>query len=52
MPESGEGCGHDLDFWFTNGVIHPQPSTEPPQAKHQLTMAALPAACRQVLIAP
>ncbi len=52
MPESGEGCGHDLDFWFTDNVIHPQPSTEPPKPKAQLTMAALPAACRQVLTAP
>jgi penicillin-insensitive murein endopeptidase len=51
-PESGEGCGHDLDYWFSDGVLHPQPPTEPPKPKPGLTMAALPAACRQVLMAP
>ncbi len=51
-PESGEGCGHDLDYWFSEGVLHPQPPTEPPKPKLGMTMAALPPACRQVLIAP
>jgi penicillin-insensitive murein endopeptidase len=26
-PESGDGCGHELDYWFTEGVLHPQPPT-------------------------
>jgi penicillin-insensitive murein DD-endopeptidase len=48
-PAPGEeGCGKDLDFWFTDAVLHPKPS--PPG--RQLTMAQLPAACRQVLNAP
>jgi penicillin-insensitive murein endopeptidase len=51
-PESGEGCGHDLDYWFSPAVIHPQPPSEPPKPKHGITMAALPTACRQVLMAP
>ena len=51
-PESGEGCGHDLDYWFSDGVLHPKPPTEPPTPKPGLTMAALPPACRQVLMAP
>jgi penicillin-insensitive murein DD-endopeptidase len=52
QPQFGEGCGHDLDYWFTSGVLHPAPPTEPPKPKPGLTMAALPAACRQVLMAP
>jgi len=51
-PPPGEGCGHDLDFWFSPGVLHPAPPTEPPKPRPALTMANLPAACRQVLIAP
>jgi penicillin-insensitive murein endopeptidase len=51
-PPPGEGCGHDLDFWFSPGVLHPAPPTEPPKPKPGLTMANLPAACRQVLMAP
>jgi penicillin-insensitive murein DD-endopeptidase len=54
LPESGEGCGHDLDYWFSDAVIHPQPESpeQPPKPKPGVTMAALPAACRQVLMAP
>jgi penicillin-insensitive murein endopeptidase len=51
-PESGEGCGHDLDYWFTSGVLHPAPPTELSKPRPGMTMAALPAACRQVLMAP
>jgi penicillin-insensitive murein DD-endopeptidase len=52
MPESGDGCGHDLDYWFSDSVLHAQPSPEPAKPKPSLTMANLPAACRQVLMAP
>jgi penicillin-insensitive murein endopeptidase len=51
-PEPGEGCGHELDYWFTEGVLHPAPPTEPGKPKPSLTLANLPAACRQVLMAP
>jgi penicillin-insensitive murein endopeptidase len=51
-PESGEGCGHDLDYWFRDGVLHPQPPSEPPKPRPGPTMASLPPACRQVLMAP
>jgi penicillin-insensitive murein endopeptidase len=44
-----EGCGKDLDYWFSPGVLHPK---EPPKPRPPLTMADLPAACKQVLIAP
>ena len=54
MPESSEGCGHDLDYWFSDAVIHPHPESpeQPPKPKPGITMAGLPAACRQVLMAP
>ena len=51
-PESGEGCGHELDYWFTEAMLHPAPPTEPPKPGPGPTMAGLPAACRQVLMAP
>ena len=47
-----EGCGKELDYWFTDAVLHPRPSLFPPKPKPGLTMNDLPAACRQVLIAP
>jgi penicillin-insensitive murein DD-endopeptidase len=48
-PPSEEGCGKDLDFWFTEAVLHPKPPSGPVR---QLTMANLPAECRKVLNAP
>jgi penicillin-insensitive murein endopeptidase len=33
-------------------VLHPEPPKEPPKPKPPITMADLPAACRQVLLAP
>jgi penicillin-insensitive murein endopeptidase len=51
-PEPGDGCGHELDYWFSEGVLHPQPPAEQVRPKPGLTMANLPPACRQVLMAP
>ena len=49
----GEGCStSDLAYWFKDSVLHPAPPKEPPKPSHGMTMAALPAACRQVLAAP
>jgi len=49
----GEACGAaDLAYWFTDEVIHPKPSPEPEKPKPGLTLAQLPAECRQVLAAP
>jgi penicillin-insensitive murein endopeptidase len=51
----GDGCGKALDWWFRDAIIHPKPPTtppKPPKPKPPLTMADLPAECRQVLIAP
>jgi penicillin-insensitive murein DD-endopeptidase len=47
-PPAEEGCGKELDYWFTDAVLHPKPS---PPGK-QMTMAQLPAECRKVLNAP
>lgn len=44
-----EGCGKELDYWFTERVLHPPPPTGPAK---ELTLSQLPAACRQVLKAP
>jgi penicillin-insensitive murein endopeptidase len=51
-PGASEGCGHELDYWFTDAVLHPKPPVTPPKPAPPLTLADLPAACRQVLLAP
>lgn len=52
-PADGEGCSTaDLAYWFQDFVIHPKPPKEPPKPKPPMTLAQLPAACRQVLAAP
>lgn len=45
----GDGCDA-LAYWFKDGVLHPRPSKARP--KPPLTLAQLPPACRQVLLAP
>jgi penicillin-insensitive murein endopeptidase len=51
-PGSSDGCGADLDYWFSDAVLHPKPPVTPPKPKPPLRLADLPAACRQVLAAP
>jgi penicillin-insensitive murein DD-endopeptidase len=53
QPEASgdEGCGKELDWWFTDAVLHPEPQPPGPP-KRPITMADLPAACRKVLMAP
>jgi len=52
-PSEGEGCSAgDLAYWFKDSVIHPKPPKVPPKPKPPMTLAQLPAACRQVLAAP
>jgi penicillin-insensitive murein endopeptidase len=52
-PSEEEGCNaSDLAYWFQDSVIHPKPEPEPAKPRPPITMAALPAACRQVLAAP
>jgi len=48
----GDGCGHALDFWFRESVLHPKPPKVPPKPRPPLTLAGLPAACRAVVKAP
>ena len=50
-PSGSEGCASaDLAYWFTDPVIHPEPSTAEPAPP--ITLSQLPAACRQILLAP
>lgn len=48
-PPAGDGCGKELDYWFTEAVLHPPPAPEKPKP---ITMAELPPTCREVLHAP
>jgi penicillin-insensitive murein endopeptidase len=47
----GDGCGAELEQWFRPAIINPPPPKDPPKPKPPLTMADLPPACREVLIA-
>jgi len=49
---AGDGCGHALDFWFKESTLHPAPPKVPPAPKHLMTLAGLPAACKQIVMAP
>ena len=52
-PTEGEACSaSDLAYWFSDSVLHPKPPETPPKPKPPITLAELPAACRQVLNAP
>ena len=52
-PSPSEGCSAgDLAFWFKDSIIHPKPPKVPPKPRPPMTLAQLPAACRQVLAAP
>jgi penicillin-insensitive murein endopeptidase len=51
-PPPGDGCGKELDWWFSDAVLHPKPPPVPGKPKLALTMANLPHACRAVLAAP
>jgi penicillin-insensitive murein endopeptidase len=47
-PTAGEGCGQDLASWFRPSKLRPRPS----KPKPPLTLAGLPAVCRQIVKAP
>jgi len=49
---AGDGCGKELDWWFTDAVLHPKPPAQPEKPRPPIKMADLPPACRQVLAAP
>jgi penicillin-insensitive murein endopeptidase len=46
-PPADEGCGTELDWWFSKEARAPRPPARPIPTK----MSALPPACRQVLLA-
>lgn len=49
-PPPGDGCGKDLDWWYTAEPYKPAPTpAEPPK---QVMLKDLPASCRTVLQAP
>jgi penicillin-insensitive murein DD-endopeptidase len=51
--EAGDGCGHELDYWFSESVLHHEfPPEEPGKPKPGLTLAGLPHACHRVVMAP
>jgi penicillin-insensitive murein endopeptidase len=48
-PPPGDGCGADLDWWYTAEPYKPSPpSNKPPR---EIMLRELPAACRNVLLA-
>jgi penicillin-insensitive murein endopeptidase len=49
-PPHGDGCGSELDWWFTDAVL--RPPKKPPKPRPPLRLADLPDACRAVLAAP
>ena len=52
-PTGTEGCSAgDLAYWFSDRVLHPKPPKTPPKPRPPMTLAQLPAACKQVLLAP
>src|SRR5882672_1421153 len=52
-PKEGEACSTaDLAYWFKDSVLHPKPPKKPPKPKPPMTLAQMPAACRNVLAAP
>jgi len=46
-PPPGDGCGPELDAWFTPAMLYPKPGKPRPP----MTMAQLPPECRRVLVA-
>ncbi len=52
-PAESEGCSAgDLAYWFSDGVLHPKPPVTPPKPRPPITMAQMPAECRQIALAP
>lgn len=49
---SGDGCGKELAWWFTEEPWRPNKNPDAPKARDLMTMANLPKSCRAVLDAP
>src|ERR1700682_2027904 len=51
-PSASEGCSAgDLAYWFKDSVLHPKPPEKPPKRKLPMTLAQMPAPCREILAA-
>ncbi|WP_371346793.1 penicillin-insensitive murein endopeptidase [Ancylobacter sp. IITR112] len=48
----GEGCGSELDWWFSDANLNPKPPATPPKPKPPMLVKDLPPACREVVLAP
>ena len=48
-PPPGDGCGDELDYWFSAAVLNPPKAKGPVRPKPPMTLAALPSECRAVL---
>src|SRR6202012_3924447 len=52
-PSEDEGCKpSDFTYWFSTAVLPPKPPRVPPRRRPPLTLAQMPADCRDVLAAP
>jgi penicillin-insensitive murein DD-endopeptidase len=47
-PPPGDGCGKELDWWFTEEALHPAPAAP----RKPLRVADLPRACATLVAAP
>jgi penicillin-insensitive murein DD-endopeptidase len=45
---AGEGC--DLDYWFSDAILNPKPSSTPYKPKPPMRLESLPAECKSVLL--
>jgi penicillin-insensitive murein endopeptidase len=54
QPETptGDGCGKELNWWFRDSILHPKPPAVPAKPRPPMTLAALPSACKQIVLAP
>lgn len=50
-PPAGDGCGKQLDWWFSAEPYKPAPPPKHPRPPRQVTLADLPKACAAVLAA-
>jgi penicillin-insensitive murein endopeptidase len=48
-PPPGDGCGADLDYWFSAEPYKPAPKPEKPVKPKEIMLSELPPACRTVL---
>jgi hypothetical protein len=48
----GDGCGRDLEHWIKHPVVPPAPSLTPEKPKPGITLARLPAACKEIVMTP